>query len=99
MILYLVATNKVINIVIMVERQEEGHEYGVQRPIYYVSKVLTESKQCYPHFQKLAYGIFLGSRKLGRYFQQHPVTVVSAAPLASIMNNSDATGRVAKWGD
>src|SRR3954451_6827933 len=67
-------------------------------PIYYVSEVLSESKQRYPHFQKLAYGIFLGSRKLRHYFQEHPMTVVSAAPLASIMINSVATGRLAKWG-
>src|SRR3954463_7580155 len=98
MLLYLAATNRVISIVIVVERQEEGHKYGVQRPVYYVSEVLTESKQRYPHFQKLAYGIFLGSRKLSHYFQEHPMTVVSAAPQASIMNNSNATGRVAKWG-
>ncbi|KAK1579729.1 hypothetical protein QYE76_016750 [Lolium multiflorum] len=52
----------------------------------------------YPHFQKLAYGVFLGSRKLRHYFQEHPMTVVSKAPLATIINNSDATGRVAKWG-
>jgi hypothetical protein len=38
------ATNRVINIVIMVERKEEAHEYGVQRPVYYVSEVLMESK-------------------------------------------------------
>src|SRR3954451_10483487 len=43
-------------------------------------------------------GVFLGSRKLRHYFQENPMTVVSAAPLPSIMNNSDATGRVAKWG-
>src|SRR4051812_34968442 len=98
MLLYLAATNRVIRIVIVVERQEEGHEYGVQHPVYYVSEVLTESKQRYPHFQKVAYGIFLGSQKLRHYFQEHPMTVVSAAPLASIMNNSGATGRVAKWG-
>src|SRR3954468_19966248 len=29
--LYLEASNRVISIVIVVERQEEGHEYGVQR--------------------------------------------------------------------
>ena len=98
MLLYVAASNRVISIVIMVERKEEGHEYGVQRPIYYVSEVLTESKQRYPHFQKLAYGVFLGSRKLRHYFQEHPMMVVSTAPLSSIINNADATGRVAKWG-
>ncbi|KAK1648151.1 hypothetical protein QYE76_065956 [Lolium multiflorum] len=93
-----VATNKVISLVIVVERKEEGHEYDVQRPVYYISEVLTESKQRYPHFQKLAYGVFLGSRKLRHYFQEHPVTVVSKAPLSTILNNADATGRTAKWG-
>ncbi|KAK1605585.1 hypothetical protein QYE76_029258 [Lolium multiflorum] len=96
--LYLAATNKVISLVIVVERKEEGHEYDVQRPVYYISEVLTESKQRYPHFQKLAYGVFLGSRKLRHYFQEHPVTVVSKAPLSTILNNADATGRTAKWG-
>ena len=37
------------------------------------------------------------SRKVAHYFQEHPITVVSAAPLADILNNSKATGRVAKW--
>ena len=58
MLLYLAATNRVVSIVIVVERKEEGYEYGVQRPVYYVSEVLTESKQRYPHYQKLAYGVF-----------------------------------------
>ena len=37
------------------------------------------------------------SRKVAHYFQEHRITVVSAAPLADILNNSKATGRVAKW--
>ena len=34
---------------IVVERKEEGKEHPVQRPVYYVSEVLIESKQWYPH--------------------------------------------------
>ena len=98
MLLYLAATNRVVSIVIVVERKEEGHEYGVQRPVYYVSEVLTESKQRYPHYQKLAYGVFLASRKLRHYFQEHSITVTSTAPLSDIINNCEAMGRVAKWG-
>jgi hypothetical protein len=98
MLLYMTATNRVVSIVIVVERKEEAQDYGVQRPVYYVSEVLTESKQCYPHYQKLAYGVFLASHKLRHYFYDHKITVVSKAPLKDIINNSDATGRVAKWG-
>jgi hypothetical protein len=79
MLLYMAATNRVVSIVIVVERKEEAQEYGVQRPVYYVSEVLTESKQCYPHYQKLAYGVFLASHKLRHYFYDYKITVVSLA--------------------
>jgi hypothetical protein len=44
MLLYMVATNRVVSIIIMVERKEEAQEYSIQRPVYYVNEVLTESK-------------------------------------------------------
>jgi hypothetical protein len=97
MLLYMAATNRVVSIVIVVERKEEQQAYPVQRPAYYLSEVFTESKQRYPHYQKLAYGVFLAARKLRHYFQEHHITVVSKAPLREIINNTDATGRVAKW--
>jgi hypothetical protein len=90
------ATNRVVSIIIMVECKEEAQEYDVQRSVYYVSEVLTESKQRYPHYKKLAYEVFLASRKLRHYFYDHKIIVVSKAPLKDIINNSDATGRVAK---
>ena len=31
------------------------------------------------------------------YFHEHPVTVVASTPLADIIQNRDATGRIAKW--
>ena len=99
MLLYIAATNRVVSVVTVVERKEdEPKEQLVQRPTYYLSEVLTESKQRYPHYQKLAYGVFFAARKLRHYFQEHPITVVSKAPLRDIINNADATGRVAKWG-
>jgi hypothetical protein len=39
MLLYMAATNRVVIIVIVVECKEEAQEYGVQRPVYYVSEV------------------------------------------------------------
>src|SRR3954466_15351370 len=98
LLIYMAATNRVISVVVVIERKEPGYEHGVQRPVYYVSEVLTESKQHYPHYQKIAYGVFLASRKVRHYFLEHPITVVSTTPLSDIINNSDTTGRVAKWG-
>ena len=59
--------------------------------------MLIECKQRYPHWQKLVYVVFMASRKLKHYLQGHPITVVSFAPLGDIIQNREATGRVAKW--
>jgi hypothetical protein len=50
------------------------------------------SRQRYPHYQKLAYRVFLGSRNLRQYFYDHKIKVVSKAPLKDIINNHDAIG-------
>jgi tryptophan-rich sensory protein len=44
MVLYIAATSMVVSAAIVVEREEEGHAYKVQRLVYYVSEVLTDSK-------------------------------------------------------
>ena len=41
MLLYIAANNKVISAAVVVVHKEEGKEYPVQRPVYYVSEVLT----------------------------------------------------------
>ena len=46
--LYVAATTQVVSVVIVVERQEEGHTLPVQRPVYYISEVLSETKTRYP---------------------------------------------------
>ena len=81
----------------VVEWPEEGKERPIQRPVYYLSEVLTESKQRYPQYQKLVYTIFRVTRRLPHYFQEHSIKVIASAPLSDIIRNRDANGRVAKW--
>jgi len=81
----------------VVERQEEGHALSVQRPVYFVSEVLSETKAQYPQIQKLIYTVILTRCKLQHYFLGHPITVVSAFPLGEIIQNREGTGRIAKW--
>ena len=69
LLLYISASNQVVSTVLMVERAEENKVHGVQRPIYYLSEVLTPTKQRYPHYQKLAYSVFMTARRLRHYFQ------------------------------
>jgi ribonuclease HI len=95
MLLYIAATNRVVSAVVVVKR-EEGSK-TVQRPVYYLSEVLSTSKQNYPHYQKMTYGVYMAAKKLKHYFQEHPIRVVAEAPISEIISNKDASGRIAKW--
>jgi hypothetical protein len=95
--LYVAATTQVASAVIVVECTEEGQALPVQRPVYYISEVLSETKARYSQIQKLLYAVVLTRLKLRHYFEAHPVTVVSSFPLGEIIRNPDAVGRIAKW--
>jgi hypothetical protein len=60
-------------------------EAYVQRPVYFINEVLSETKIRYPQIQKLLYAVILTRRKLRHYFESHPVTVVSSFPLGEII--------------
>jgi ribonuclease HI len=97
LLIYVTATTQVVSAAIVVERQEEWHALPVQRPVYFISEVLSETKIRYPQVQKLLYAVILTWRKLRHYFEAHPVTVVSSFPLGEIIQCREASGRIAKW--
>jgi hypothetical protein len=44
LLLYITATHQVVSTILVVKRSEEGKAHGVQRPVYFVSKVLSPTK-------------------------------------------------------
>jgi ribonuclease HI len=97
LLIYVAATTQVVSAAIVVKRREEGHALPVQRPVYFISEVLSETKIRYPQIQKLLYAVILTRRKLRHYFESHLVTVVSSFPLGEIIQCREASGRIAKW--
>jgi ribonuclease HI len=97
LLLYLATTTHVVSTAIVVERQEDNHAYPVQRPVYFVSEVLSESKARYQSVQKLLYEVLITSRKLRHYFQEYSISVFTDYLLGDILRNQDATRRISKW--
>ena len=48
LLIYITTTSHVVSTAIVVEREEVGHAYKVQRLVYFISEVLNESKTRYP---------------------------------------------------
>ena len=71
---------------------------SIQRPVYYVSKLLNEAKVRYLPLEKVILAIVHATRKIPHYFQAHTVVVLTQLPLKSVFRNADYTGRIAKWG-
>ena len=86
MLLYIAATNRVVSVVVVVERKEE--ETLVQRPVYYLSEVISASKQNYPHYQKMTYGVYMAAKKLKHYLDRKSTRLNSSHSGESRMPSS-----------
>ena len=95
LLLYIAATTQVVSAALVVEQEEEGHALKVQRLVYFINEVLSDSKTRYSQIQKLLYAVLITKRKLRHYFESHPVTVVTSFPLGEVVRSQD--GRTTKW--
>jgi hypothetical protein len=64
--LYISPTSSVVSTAIVIERGELETNRKVQYQVYFISKVLSDSKTQYFHIMKLAYKLLITSRKLSR---------------------------------
>ncbi|KAG7559356.1 Integrase catalytic core [Arabidopsis thaliana x Arabidopsis arenosa] len=70
---------------------------GEQKPIYYISKSITDPETRYTMMEKLALAVVTSARKLRPYFQSHPIEVLTNQPLRTILHSPNQSGRLAKW--
>ncbi|CAH9134294.1 unnamed protein product [Cuscuta epithymum] len=70
---------------------------GVQRTIYFVSKALNGPETRYTLMEKTILALIASIKRLAPYFQAHPVIVYTTQPLATILRNPMASGRITKW--
>lgn len=69
----------------------------IQQPIYFVIHALIPAKTRYPLIEKVTYAVIIAARKLGPYFDAHPVVVLSDVPLEKSLEKLDKSGWLTKW--
>ncbi|XP_071712943.1 uncharacterized protein [Rutidosis leptorrhynchoides] len=89
--LYLAASKECISAVLVAEREK------LQVPIYFVSRVLQGAEANYPELEKLTLALVHTVRKLRRYFQAHPIIVLTNKQIRQVLMKPEKSGRMAKW--
>jgi dsDNA-binding SOS-regulon protein len=64
LLLYIMTTMQVVSAALVIEQEDARHALKVQRPVYFVSEVLSDTKTRYPQIQNLLYAILITRRKL-----------------------------------
>jgi hypothetical protein len=77
----------------LVQEKQDG-QVKRQASVYFVSEVLSLSKQNYTELEKVLYVVLMASRKLRHYFQAYNIIVPSSQPLKDIIRNREATRRI-----
>ncbi|KAK3034123.1 hypothetical protein RJ639_034475 [Escallonia herrerae] len=69
-------------------------ENRLQRPIYYVSKVLQDVETRYLKIDKIALALITSARRLRPYFQSHTTMVLTDQPLRKVLLRPEASARL-----
>ncbi|GJW03215.1 reverse transcriptase domain-containing protein [Tanacetum coccineum] len=88
---YLAVSAEAVSAVLLTDRK------GRQCPVQYVSRTLNEAERNYAPMEKLALSLIHMTRRLRRYFEAHPVKVITDQPIKNILNNTKTSGKLAKY--
>ena len=90
--LYLAVSNHAVSALLVREDRK------VQKLIFFVSKVMDETELRYLPLEKAALALLQATKKLPHYFEASTVTVLTDLPLKMLLQRSDFSGRITKWG-
>ncbi|GKA53461.1 reverse transcriptase domain-containing protein [Tanacetum coccineum] len=91
LIIYLATAKEAVSVVLMTEREAK------QMLIYFVSRALRGPEVNYTSMEKLVLALVYVSKHLKRYFQAHPIIVVTDQPIKQVLSKPKVAGRLQKW--
>jgi len=89
--LYFVVTERAISLVLVQEQDQ------LQKPIYFVSKVLQGPEVRYQALKKATLAVVFSTRRLRHYFQSFTVVVMTDLPIRKVLQKLDVAGRMVRW--
>jgi len=89
--LYFVVTERTISSILVQEQDQ------VQKPIYFMSKVLQGPKVRYRALEKVALAVVFSARRLRHYFHSFTVVVMTDLPIRKVLQKPDVMGRMVHW--
>uniref|UniRef100_A0A2N9FRK2 Uncharacterized protein n=1 Tax=Fagus sylvatica TaxID=28930 RepID=A0A2N9FRK2_FAGSY len=69
-----------------------------QKLVFFINKAMDETELRYLPLEKAVLTVLQAAKKLPQYFQSSTVTVLSDLPLKMLLQRSDFSGRITKWG-
>ncbi|GJU45873.1 reverse transcriptase domain-containing protein [Tanacetum coccineum] len=91
LIIYMSASYGAVSVVLMNERGT------VQTPVYFISRALQGPELNYTPMEKLVLSLVFSAKRLRRYFQAHPIAVITDQQIKQIISRPDVAGRLQKW--
>ncbi|GKC46471.1 reverse transcriptase domain-containing protein [Tanacetum coccineum] len=65
--------------------------------VYFISRALQGPELNYTPMEKLILSLVFAAKRLRRYFQAHPIAVITDQPIKQIISRPDVAGRLQKW--
>ncbi|GJW53656.1 reverse transcriptase domain-containing protein [Tanacetum coccineum] len=91
LIMYLSASQGAVGAVLMTERD------SIQTSVYFVSRALQVPELNYTPMGKLVLALVFATKRLRRYFQAHPITLITDQLIKQVMSRPEVAGRLQKW--
>jgi len=89
--LYFAVTERAISSILVQEQDQ------VQKPIYFVSKVLQGPEIRYQAPKKAVLAVVFSARRLRHYFQSLTVVVKTDLPIRKVLQKPNVAGRMVRW--
>ncbi|GJV53190.1 reverse transcriptase domain-containing protein [Tanacetum coccineum] len=90
LIIYMSASYGAVSAVLMTKRGT------VQMPVYFISRALQGPELNYTPMENLVLSLVFAAKRLRRYFQAHPIAVITDQPIKQIISRLDVAGGATK---